>query len=352
MPLRSHTVLAAAASVALGAGGATAVVLALDQPAAKVLPTTVTDGAPARATPAAATSTSALTVNQIYRSASPGVVVIRTDSGEGTGFVLDTNGDIVTNDHVVAGANSVRVTFSDGRTATASIVGSDPSSDVAVIRVSVPSSALHPLAFGDSSTASVGDGVVAIGNPFGLSGTVTTGIISALDRTITAPSHFSISGALQTDAAINPGNSGGPLLDDQGRVIGMNSQIDSSTGGNDGVGFAIASNTVRRVAQQLVSGQKVRHSYLGVELSDGSPGAAVAAVTQGSPAASAGIQQGDVVTAVDGRATGTADAAVSALAGHAPGDGVALTIRRGGSTRTVTVTLGSQPAAPAQSPAG
>jgi putative serine protease PepD len=158
-----------------------------------------------------------------------------------------------------------------------------------------------------------------------------------------APNSFTISGALQTDAAINHGNSGGPLLNSSGQVIGINAQIESDSGGNDGVGFAIPSSTVRRVADQLVSGGKVAHAYLGVQLSDASGGASVSALTGGAPAAKAGLQQGDVVTAIDGRAVGSADALVNAVDGHRPGDRITLRVRRGAGNSDVKVTLGTRP---------
>jgi putative serine protease PepD len=320
--------------------------------------TTRTVTTTASATRPVAATGGGLTVDQIYSNAKQGVVDIKvTSSGgaanpfgpgaatqaEGSGFVLDKQGDIVTNDHVVSGASSIEVTFADGTKARARLVGTDPSTDVAVVRVSIPSAKLQPLTFGDSSAAQVGDGVVAIGSPFGLSGSVTTGVISALHRSIQAPNHYTITGALQTDAAINHGNSGGPLLDSNGKVIGVNAQIESNSGGSDGVGFAIPSNTVRTVAQQLVSGGKVTHAYLGVQVTTGAAGATVAAITAGSPAATAGLQRGDTIAAIDGQAIRTSDALVSALAGHTPGDQVALTVRRGSATNKVNVKLAAQP---------
>ena len=173
---------------------------------------------------------------------------------------------------------------------------------------------------------------MAIGSPFGLEGTVTTGIVSALNRTIQAPNNFTINGAIQTDAAINHGNSGGPLLDADGHVIGINAQIESDSGGNDGVGFAIPSSIVQRVAQQLISSGKVAHAYLGVQLSDGNGGAQVGQVVSGAPAADAGVRTGDVVTAIDGKSITGADALVTAVDGKKPGDTVTLKVRRGGST--------------------
>src|SRR5439155_1295254 len=194
----------------------------------------------------------ALSIGDIYRRSYKGVVEITVTStsaspfggaqrqqAQGSGFVYDAKGDIVTNQHVVAGASAVSVRLWNGATYTAHVVGSDASTDLAVIHIDAPSSVLSPLALGDSSKLQVGDGVVAIGSPFGLEETVTSGIVSALHRQITSPNNFAIANAIQTDAAINHGNSGGPLLNSQGEVVGVNSQIESDSGGSDGVGFAI-----------------------------------------------------------------------------------------------------------------
>jgi putative serine protease PepD len=358
---RTTTVVAAGAlavGVATGAGGYAALSgsPASTPAAATSSPTT---------SPAASSSTS-LTVGQIYQRARQGVVEItvtsqtsggssspfpfgdqqpKTQQAQGSGFVYDDAGHIVTNYHVVEGATSVKVTFADGSTYSAKVVGSDPSTDLAVIDVDAPSSKLVPLSVADSDGVAVGDGVVAIGSPFGLAETVTSGIVSQLDRTIDSTNGYSIPGAIQTDAAINHGNSGGPLLDLQGRVIGVNSQIESDSGGSDGVGFAIPSNTVRSVADQIISGQQVKHAYLGVSLQNASTGhgAELARVTSGSPADDAGLQSGDVVTHFDGTAITNADELSSAVAAKQPGDKVTVTYRRGGQTKTVTVTLGTRP---------
>jgi putative serine protease PepD len=335
--------VAGAATLALGAGGGVGAATIFSHPTVEKTTTVV---APSSASSIAAVQTTrASTVGEIYRRDKQSVVEIKTGDGEGSGYVIDSDGDIVTNEHVVSDSSTVQVLFADGRRATARVVGTDASTDVAVVRVSgVPSSELKPLTFADSSKVGVGDPVVAIGTPYGLAGTVTTGIISALDRTITSPSNYSITGTLQTDAAINPGNSGGPLLDAEGNVIGMNSQIESSSHGNTGVGFAIASNTVRRVAQQLAQGQTVKHAYLGVELGDASQGGAkIGAVRSGGPASGAGLQTGDVITAIDGKAIETGDDAVSAIDAHSPGDKITLTIQRGGTQKTIDVTLGTRP---------
>jgi len=367
MNSRRTPALLVAVALASGAGGAAVYGLADGGGTTTV---TTAPAATATARPAAAVKTTGgLSVNQIYQQTKNGVVDIkvRTSSGastpsfggpgnggnggrqeshaEGSGFVIDTDGHIATNQHVVDGATSIEVTFADGKTASAKVVGTDRSTDVAVIQVDAPKLELHPITFADSNDVQVGDGVVAIGSPFGLKGTVTTGIVSALDRTIDAPNNFTISGAIQTDAAINHGNSGGPLLDSAGHVIGINSQIESDSGGNDGIGFAVPSSIVQRVAQELISGGKVAHAYLGVQLSDATSGAGVTVgqVAGGGPAADAGLRSGDVVTAIDGRAVSGADALVNAVDGHKPGDQVTLKVRRAGSTTDIKVKLGTRP---------
>jgi len=368
MTPRRTTALVVTVALASGAGGAAVYGLADGGTAAT---TTITAPATATARPAAAVKTTGnLSVNQIYQRTNPGVVDIKvTTSGgnaprdnfgspggngggngqsqqsqaEGSGFVIDGDGHIATNQHVVDGASAITVTFANGHKASAKVVGTDSSTDVAVIKVDAPKSELHPLTFADSKQVTVGSGVVAIGSPFGLEGTVTSGIVSALNRTIQAPNNFTISGAIQTDAAINHGNSGGPLLDADGNVIGINAQIESDSGGNDGVGFAIPSATVQRVAQQLISSGKVAHAYLGVQLGDGSGGATVGQVASGAPAADAGVRDGGVVTAIDGKAITSADALVNAVDAHKPGDTVTLKVKRGGSTNDVKVKLGTRP---------
>jgi len=192
----------------------------------------------------------------------------------------------------------------------------------------------------------VGDPVVAIGNPFGLDRTVTSGIVSAVQRQIQSPSGFAIDKVIQTDAAINHGNSGGPLMNLQGQVVGVNAQIESDSGGNDGVGFAIPSDTVKSIADRLISSGKVEHAYLGVQIGDApNGGAQVGAVTSGSPADKAGLQKGDVITAVDGKSVVSANALTVAVGSHAVGDKVELTVQRNGTTKTITATLGSRPSA-------
>jgi len=297
-----------------------------------------------------------LTVGQIAKDATKSVVEIDStttsssspfpgggsSSAEGTGFVYDTKGDILTNEHVIDGASSVKVKFSDGSTYKATIVGSDTSTDVAVLHVDAPASKLQPLTLADSSKVQVGDGVVAIGNPFGLDGTVTSGIVSAVNREISAPDNAPIVGAIQTDAAINHGNSGGPLLDLQGNVIGITSQIQSDSGGNDGVGFAVPSNTIKQIASQLVSTGKAEHALLGVTPATAVAGVRITSVESGSGADKAGLQNGDVITVVDGVAITSPEQLRALIESHKPGEQVTVKVRRGGDTKTFEVTLGSR----------
>ena len=310
-----------------------------------------------------------LTAEQIYRQDSPGVVDISVTTGagaqngvspfgpgggtaraEGTGFVYDKAGNIVTASHVVEGATAIQVRFHDGSVAKATLVGNDPSSDTAVIKVSVPSAKLKPLALADSSNVEPGQGAVAIGSPFGYEESITAGIVSAVDRSIEAPNGYSIPNAIQTDAPINHGNSGGPLIDVSGKVIGVNVQIAADDSGgasqNAGVGFAVPSNTVKRVADDLVAGRTVQHTYLGVSIGTNvnGTGAVVGTVRAGSPAAAAGVKAGDVVVSVNGKPIAGANELTSAVAALQPGDKATLQVQRGGSTLTLTVTLAARPA--------
>jgi putative serine protease PepD len=317
------------------------------------------------AQPASSTST-VDSLTELYKQDAPGVVDITVQSttsgdasggfpfgpggtqkqqAEGTGFEIDTNGNILTAEHVVDNADSIQVTFQDGSTAKATLVGSDKSTDTAVIHVDVPESKLHPLALGNSSAAQPGQSVVAIGSPFGLPETLTAGIVSATNRTITAPNRFSITGAIQTDAAINHGNSGGPLIDvATNTVIGINDQIDTNSNDNAGVGFAVPINAAKKVAQTLIAGGTVKHAYVGVLIQSVSGGAKITKIVSGSPAAKAGLKVGDVITALDGKSIASADDLTSAVTNAQPGDKVTLTVRSGGTTKHVTVQLGVQPA--------
>jgi len=355
MPSSRTRVAAVAAAAALAGGGAGAGAVALSH---GTTVKTVTTEQPAGAAPVADTT---LTVGQIAKASTAGVVEVdatstgsssspfpwgRPSQGEssamGTGFVYDGAGHIVTNEHVVDGASTVSVKLSDGSTYKATVVGTDPSTDIAVLKIDAPASKLHPLTLGDSGKVQVGDGVVAIGNPFGLDSTVTSGIVSAVDREITAPDQSPIEGVIQTDAAINHGNSGGPLFDLKGDVIGVTAQIESNSGGNDGVGFAIPSNTVRSIADQLVSSGKAQHALLGVGVRTGANGVVVADVQSGSAADAAGLTAGDVIVEVDGRSVTTAARLRALVDSHAPGDKLTLTVHRSGDTKTLTATLGSR----------
>src|SRR5215218_3092444 len=272
------------AAAVLG-GGVTAGVLLAAGAVGNGETTTVVQQAPlAAASPASQSRSGGLTARDIYRQAAPGVVFVRARSVQetpspfeifprqqenlstGSGFVLDDEGHILTNAHVVASSLDVRVSFSDHRTVAARVVGKDPDTDLAVLAVDPKEVKLHPLTLGDSRAVRVGDPTVAIGNPFGLERTLTTGVVSALQRRITAPSGFAIEDVIQTDAAINPGNSGGPLLDAAGRVIGVNSQIATGEGssGNVGIGFAVPAATVTRVLPALESAGRVRRPFLGI----------------------------------------------------------------------------------------
>jgi putative serine protease PepD len=332
-----------------------------------VTTTTVVAPQTQQSVPTSARSTTGLTINQIYRQASPGVVdIIVTDQGqggfgpfggsqqsqgEGAGVVYDTKGDILTDEHVVSGATSVKVNFQDGRSVPATVLGSDPSTDVAVIHVNVPASELHPISLANSSDAQVGDPVVAIGSPFSLPETTTQGIVSAVGRSIQAPNGYTITGAIQTDAAINPGNSGGPLLDANAQVLGLNDQIQTNNtnatgeGSSSGVGFATPSNTDARIANAIISGRPVKHAYVGVELnaSSNSGGAQISSVSSGSPAQSVGLQSGDVVTAINGRSISSTEQFIETVDAYAPGQTIKVTVNRGGQTKTLSLKLGTRP---------
>ena len=265
---------------------------------------------------------------------------------EGTGFEIDNKGNILTADHVVSGATSIKVTFQDGSTESATLVGSDRSTDTAVIHVDKPASELHPLTLGNSSSVVPGQTVVAIGSPFSLPETMTAGIVSAVNRTITAPNNFSITGAIQTDAAINHGNSGGPLIDTAtNTVIGINDQILNAgdTNDNAGVGFSVPIDASKAAAKTLIAGGKVEHAYLGVTLLP-TGSAKVTCIVNHGPADSAGLKTGDVITAFNGKPITNYSALTTAIAGQKPGDKVTLTVTSKGSTRHVTVTLASRPA--------
>ncbi len=335
-----------------------------------------------------------MSVNEIYRRSAPGVVQVTSTTrasapnpfGDrfssppvealGSGFVIDKAGHIVTNYHVVEGADDIKVSFSNQDTVKARVVGTDPSTDLAVLRVNENASALTPLTLGDSDRMEVGDEVVAIGNPFGLDRTATAGIVSALQRGITAPNGYTIDHAIQTDAPINHGNSGGPLLNTRGQVVGVNSQIEtggSNLGGNVGIGFAVPSNTVKNVVAQILRTGSVAHAYLGIAGQDitsmlaenyklpANAGVLVATVRSGSGAWKAGIRAGkrrvvvagetyvlggDIIVAADGKPISSIDELRDAIAAHKPGDRIKLVVLRGAKRTSVRVTLGRQPASP------
>jgi S1-C subfamily serine protease len=333
-------------------------------------------------------------VNQIYKADGKGVVFIESqleaqeseffnpfgepeaESGgtaTGSGFVIDGEGHILTNNHVIEGAEKITVTLGDSETShPAEVVGADPGTDVALLKVDAPAKELHPLTLGRSAEMEVGDPVVAIGNPFGLDRTVTSGIVSALQRQIQAPNGFSINHVIQTDAAINPGNSGGPLINAGGEVIGINSQIATGGGGNGnvGIGFAIPIDTIRDELEQLKTNGEVEHAFLGVSGGTITPelakavnlpveeGVLVQTVVKGGPADDAGLEAGnttatingeeirlggDIITEADGEKVKSMEQLVELIQDAEPGDELKLKILRGGDEKTANVTLGTQP---------
>jgi S1-C subfamily serine protease len=334
-------------------------------------------------------------VNQIYKNDGDGVAFIESEipatesqslspfgepesegggTATGSGFVIDTEGHLLTNNHVVEGANRIQVKLgSSDTTYQAKVVGADPATDLALLKVEAPADQLHPLTLGHSSEMEVGDPVVAIGNPFGLDHTVTSGIVSALQRQIEAPDGFSITHVIQTDAAINPGNSGGPLINADGEVIGINSQIATGGGGNGnvGIGFAIPIDTVRAEIHQLETSGEVDHAFIGISGGTITPdlakainlpvkeGVIVQTVVKGGPADKAGVEGGntsatidgaevslggDIITEVNGKKVAGMDELVEIVNEAKPGESLELTILRDGSTKTATVTLGDRPA--------
>jgi S1-C subfamily serine protease len=337
-----------------------------------------------------------LSVNQVYKQDAAGVAFVQAQTkpqqssllnpfgggggggtATGSGFVVDHDGHVLTNAHVVEGATNIQVTLGrsdSSQPVSAQVVGKDPSTDVALLKVNAPADQLHPLQLGNSSDAHVGDPVVAIGNPFALDRTVTSGIVSALQRQIKAPNGFTIDNVIQTDAAINPGNSGGPLINASGQVIGITSQIESPNGGgNVGIGFAIPVNTVRNVVNQLLQSGTVQHAYLGISGTDLTPqianalnlsvksGALVQSVTPGGPADKAGIKGGnpgatmtvagarihpggDVITAIDGKPVHSMTDVIDIVNAKQPGDTVQVSLVNGSQKRTVSVTMGNRPA--------
>jgi S1-C subfamily serine protease len=348
----------------------------VEQVTPSVLPTTVTTQR----------STKALTPEAIYRHDGPGVVQItatsvtqsaflpatQTSKSQGSGFVLDRAGHIITNFHVIQGAQKVQVSFSGQDQLPATVVGKDRSTDLAVLKIDAHARALTPLPLGDSDGVRVGDSVYAIGNPFGLTRTLTTGVVSAVQRQIFAPNGVPIDSAIQTDAAINHGNSGGPLIDSVGSVIGVTSQIQTGSDanqGNVGIGFAIPINTVRDIAGQIIAGGSAQHAFLGLSAAAVTPqleklfnlpvahGLLVQDVTPGSAAAKAHIRKGstsvvvegesyqvggDIITKIDGQPVTDVQQLFSAVLRKHPGDKLAIELWRHGARKTMTVTLGTR----------
>ena len=372
--------LVAAILLIAGVGGSTKTTTTVEQQAPLAAPSN-----------AAAAAPTGLTAHQIYVRDAPGVVYIQStvvqqaqnspfdlfpqqsQQGEqsGSGIVLDTNGDILTNAHVISGAVKITVRFGSQQQVSAKVIGRDASDDLALLKVPTDGLHLTPLALGNSSAVQVGDPTLAIGNPFGLDRTLTTGVVSALQRQITAPNGFTIDNVIQTDAPINPGNSGGPLLNALGQVIGINSQIETggSGGGSVGIGFAVPIDTAKQVIPQLEKSGSVQEAYLGLTslTIDGSlsslnlpvkTGALVQSVQSGTPADKAGIHGGDIqadvngspitlggdiITKVDSTPITSSEDLATAIGTRKPGQQVQITLLRSGKSMTVTVTLGTRP---------
>jgi S1-C subfamily serine protease len=390
LPSRAVELLAAAL---LGGGIALGGAAALGQLDEK---TTIIreEAPPSSSAPASFQTGQRESINAIYRGSAPGVVHIettlkvqqqddpffgnpfgtttQTERALGSGFVIDRAGHIVTNYHVVHGASTIQVSFSNNERYRAKLVGSDPSTDIAVLKVDVPASALKALPLGNSDAVRVGDQVIAIGNPFGLDRSVTAGIVSAVQRRIEAPNNLSIAHVIQTDAALNHGNSGGPLLDAQGEVVGVNAQIETGgvSQGNVGIGFAIPINTVKDVVAQLIKHGMVEHAFLGIEGKTLTPqiahlfhlpvttGVLVATVRPDTGAAQSGVKPatdevtvqgeswpagGDVIVKVDGEPIETVEQLIDVIASKKPGDKIEVEVVRRNSHKTLTVKLGRQP---------
>jgi S1-C subfamily serine protease len=375
----------------LGGGAAVGIGAAVNSDDDGGVTTVLSTATTSQSTRFAADDASGKSVQEIYAQSGPGVVQVSSASVDsqdpffgpqtaarlGSGFVIDKSGRIVTNYHVIEGAQEVEVNFSGDDRVPARVVGSDPSTDLAVLEIDAQARALTPLPLGNSDAVRVGDSVVAIGNPFGLERTVTAGIVSALQREIVAPNGYTIDKVIQTDAPINDGNSGGPLLNAEGEVIGVNSQIESSGGGgNVGIGFAVPISTVREVVSQILENGRVEHAYLGVRMQaidenlaqtfrlSVDSGILIVDVVDGSPADEAGLQGGDqqvivggtsyvlggdIVTSADGEPVAGPDDLRRAIMDKEPGEAMTLEVHRGDrgeSERTVSVTLGRQPAEP------
>ena len=363
-PRRRAIALLVVLTAILGGGAGAGLVLATGAGGGTTT-TTVTQAA--SATSETSSTAGALNASTLYAYTAAGVVDItsrgiasssgggspfggpsQSSTATGTGFVVDGKGHIVTAAHVVQGASSISVKFQDGTTRTAKLLGTDEATDVAVLSVDASGLTLHPLALGSSAALGIGDQVAAIGDPFTYERSLSTGVVSGLDRTISAPNGFTVAHAIQTDAALNPGNSGGPVLDASGQVIGIVDQIatNGSSDTSSGVGFAVPIDLVKSELGQLEAGKTVHHAYLGVATStadSATPGALVQSVTSGGPAADAGLRSGDVVTSIGTSAIHGTNDLVAAVATHKPGDRVELTVRRGSQTVELTAILGTQP---------
>lgn len=358
-----------ALAVAGGIGGGEETVVRETAPASA---TTVAPSDAAVVAEDAVQSTGALSVQEIVRRESPAVVLIEAtsksgDGGLGSGFLIDRDGHILTNAHVVDGSTTTTVTFSDGTEAKARTVGVDTSTDLAVLKVGAVPGGVTPVQLGSSSGLVVGQEVVAIGNPYGLERTATTGIVSALERAIEAPNGFTIQNAIQTDAAINQGNSGGPLFDRAGRVIGMNSQIATQNGGNVGLGFAVPIDTIRPIVRSIVDGGTAEHAWIGITGRRLTPamarslglgdrrGVVITEVVSGGPAAEAGLtgatapgadvpRGADLIVAINGTAVADMADVSRAVTSRRVGESITVTVLRDGQEKTVTVRLKDRPA--------
>ncbi len=315
--------------------------------------TTPASNAPATTTPVSINSASdgkADVARAVYAAASPSVASVRTQDGSGTGFLVDSNGTLITNAHVVGDNKQVQVRFDDkGAYHDADVLSVDASTDLAAIKIDASAAqGIRPLQLADSDKVQVGDSAIAIGYPLGLDRTATAGIISGLERQIESPNGFSIDKVIQTDAPVNPGNSGGPLLNAKGQVIGVNSQIATAAGGgegNVGIAFAIPANTVTKVLPDLENGTAPKHAYLGLQTTtvQNGTGAQIAETTAGGPSERAGLQAGDIVKQVDGQQISSPDDVAQSIADKSPGDKVKVTVDRNGREETVDVTLAQRP---------
>src|SRR5438067_7816291 len=375
-PARSMAVAMLAAGLVVGSigGGAIGAALASQHKTAATTSTSTVGAGVAAPAPAPGSYAA------IDQQTPPGVVMISTaiarggarsfSQAEGSGIVVDKQGDILTNAHVVSGATQIQVTFNDGHTASGQVKRVDQSADLAVVKVSVSADQLHPLAIGNSDTLQVGDTALAIGAPFGLSGTFTAGIISGLNRSTTAPNHRALTGMIQTDAPINPGNSGGALLDARGQLIGINDSIQSPVEGNVGVGFAIPINRAESLLPSLEKGIAIQHPALGITaqtltattasqlgITGQTSGVLVIDTAAGGPAAAAGLHgsgqadaSDDIITAIDGHTVTTIDQLTQYLDTKKVGDRVTLSVTRNGRHISVGVTLGNFQAQPSATP--